>query len=40
MSATLRWLAVADCAQALDLNERTVYRDWSAARAWLGSEMA
>ena len=28
-------LSVAEVAAMLELEERTVYRDWAAARAWL-----
>ncbi|MCA8961054.1 MAG: sigma-70 family RNA polymerase sigma factor [Planctomycetes bacterium] len=33
-------LTVADTARALDLTERTVHRDWAAARAWLHRRLA
>ncbi len=33
-------LTVADAARALDLTERTVHRDWAAARAWLHRRLA
>ena len=33
-------LTVPETAQALDLSERTVTRQWTAARAWLQGEMA
>jgi DNA-directed RNA polymerase specialized sigma24 family protein len=28
-------LSVAEVANVLELDERTVYRDWASARAWL-----
>lgn len=33
-------LTVSETAEALDVSERTVKRDWRFARAWLGTELA
>jgi len=35
----LAGMAEAETAQLLDLSERTVRRDWTAAKAWLAERM-